>query len=241
MMMVKVIASLKDGHCHQRGCILSQKWRQRTDLARQAFFEAEGHDPVMFAVKRKPRLAWENALFGERLQQRRILSLDLGGRVCHLFDILIRITCRCLFSSFKLICQRSKIWYKNFHSVALPPFLLFEPAVFRVHSQTGKDNDSLRVCTCSRCRCLICSLNYKNSHCIEAGPRHGLFLLCNFYFANNFAPSSQTDTRFYNDHSWSNQSAVRCNSKFKDFIQLFLKNFFQMDYGLHESGGSASS
>lgn len=104
------------------------------------------------------------------------------GRICHLFDILIRITCRCLFSSFKLICRRSKIWYKNFHSVALPPFLLFEPAVYRVHSETGKDNDSLRVCTCSRCRCLICSLNYKNSHCIEAGPRHGLFCCAIFIF-----------------------------------------------------------
>lgn len=144
------------------------------------------------------------------------------GRICHLFDILIRITCRCLFSSFKLICQRSKMWSKNFHSVALPAFLWFEPAVDRVHSETGKDNDSLGVCTCSRCRCLICSLNYKNSHCIEAGPRQGLFLLCNFYFTNNFAPPSQTDAKFYNDHSWSFQGAVRSNSKLKDFIQLIL-------------------
>lgn len=62
--------------------------------------------------------------------------------------------------------------------------LNFEPTVCRVHSEIGKDKDGLCVWTCSGHRGLMCSLNYKNSHCTEAGP--GMcFVLCHFYFTNN--------------------------------------------------------
>lgn len=62
---------------------------------------------------------------------------------------------------------------------------------------------------------------------LKLAPGMDFFVMQFFFYLNNFAPSSQTDTKFYNDHSWSIQSAVWSNSKFKDFIQLFFFNFFQ--------------